>query len=142
MATRQKFELSLDQRRRRHFSEDFKRQKVSEIERKVSTVLEISRQYEVTATNVYRWIEKYGSKSMKRKKRLIVESESDTRKLLELKARIAELERMVGQKQILIDFQEKMTDLAEERYGIDIKKKSDSTPSCGSGDTANKTPSA
>ena len=47
---------------------------------------------------------------------------SDTRALRELKERVAELERLVGQKQIEIDFYQKMIDLAQEHYGIEIKK--------------------
>jgi hypothetical protein len=58
-----------------------------------------------------------------KKERLIIETDSDTRQLLELKKKIAELEQIVGQKQILIDFKDKMIDLAEETYGVDIKKK-------------------
>jgi len=59
----------------------------------------------------------------KKPERLIVESDSDTKKLLELKKRVAELERIVGQKQIMIDFKDKMIELAEEHYKFDIKKK-------------------
>jgi hypothetical protein len=70
-----------------------------------------------------------------KKERLVVETDSDTRQLLELKKRVSELERIIGQKQILIDFQDKMIDLAEETYGVDIKKKFFSTPSSTSGKT-------
>jgi len=52
---------------------------------------------------------------------MIVETESDTRQLIALKKRISELEQIIGEKQILIDFQSKMIDLAEETYGVDIK---------------------
>jgi hypothetical protein len=55
--------------------------------------------------------------------RLIVESESDTVKLIEYQKKIAELERIVGQKQVIIDFQNKVIELAEVEYKIDIKKK-------------------
>ena len=122
MATRQKFNKSTRERRMRNFSEEFKRQKVREIESKISTIAEISRTYDVTAMNVSRWIKKYSNNYMKGV-RTIVESESDTRKLIEQAKRIAELERIVGQKQILIDFQFKMMELAEKEYQIDIKKK-------------------
>jgi hypothetical protein len=49
--------------------------------------------------------------------------------MLALQAKIAELERVVGQKQILIDFQNKMIEIAEQEYQIDIKKKFDSEQS-------------
>ena len=70
----------------------------------------------------------------KKKERLIVETESDTLKIIELQKRVAELERIVGQKQIEIDFKDKMIDLAEEIYQVDIKKKFSTQPSNGSGD--------
>ena len=54
--------------------------------------------------------------------RLVVETDSDSKKLIELQKRVAELERMVGQKQIQIDFLSKMIDIAEETYNVDIKK--------------------
>jgi transposase len=57
-----------------------------------------------------------------KKEKMIVESESDTQELLALRKRIA-LERTIGQKQLLIDFKDKMIDIAEEMYGVDIKKK-------------------
>lgn len=136
MATREQFELSSAERRKRIFSTDFKRKKVREIELKQTTVLEVSQAYQVRQANVYRWLEKYG-KSYKKSVRLIVEMESDTKQLLDLKAKIAELERIVGQKQLTIDFQAKMIDLAEEVYGVDIKKKFESKPPSISGNTEN-----
>jgi transposase len=69
--------------------------------------------------------------------RLIVESESDTTKIAALQKQIAELERAVGQKQIQLDFKDKMIELAEVHYGVDIKKKFIETPSSGSGTTEN-----
>jgi transposase len=127
MATRNQFKQSVAERRRRIFSEEFKQKKVREIEQKITTIAEVSRQYEVRDTNVSKWLLKYGSKHMKGV-RTIVESESDTVKIMELKAQIAELERIVGQKQVQLDFKDKMIELAEETYGVDIKKKFESKP--------------
>ena len=107
MATRQQFELSTAERRARTFSEEFKKQKVKEIERKQTTVLEVSKAYQVRANNVYKWIDKYSLKD-KNGVRLVVEMESETKRVLALLQKVAELERIVGQKQIVIDFQEKM----------------------------------
>ena len=125
-------ELSTSERRMRRFSENFKREKVKEIELGFSTPTEISQQYQVTRANVHRWIRKFGSMSDKKCK-LVVESTSDTKQLLALKQKVAELERTIGQKQILIDFKDKMIELAEEEYGIDIKKKYSTQQSSGSG---------
>jgi transposase len=137
MANRIKFKQSELERRRRSFSEDFKRQKVIEIDRKQITISEVCKQYEVSATSVNRWMKNFSVNYMKGVK-TIVEAQSDTRKIIELQAKIAELERSVGQKQLLIDFQNKMIELAEQTYGVDIKKKLESKPSSGIGTTENK----
>ena len=126
MATKKQFKMNVSQRRMRHFSESFKRSKVLEISQGRTKVSEICKEYEVSSTNVYRWIRKFGT--LKKEIRMVVESNSDTKKILELKQRIAELERSIGQKQIQIDFQTKMIELAEEEYKVDIKKKYSSQP--------------
>lgn len=134
MATRQKFRQSISERQRRTFSEEFKLKKVQEIEQKITTIAEVTREYEVSASSVRKWLNKYSSK-YKRQGKIIIESESDTRKIIEYKARIAELERIIGQKQVLLDFKDKLIELAEEEYGIDIKKKLEKKPLSGSGNT-------
>ena len=141
MATREQFKMSISERRSRSFSENFKIKKVREIEQGKTKVSEICKQYEVSETSVYRWLQAYGSMKNK-KERIIVETESDTQELLALKKKVAELERIVGQKQVLLDFKDKMIDLAEEIYGVDIKKKFSTKPSNTSGSDEKNTPSA
>ncbi|MEG9329253.1 hypothetical protein V6B16_15035, partial [Salinimicrobium catena] len=94
--------------------------------------------YEVSTTAVYKWLDKY-SRDRKRGVKQIVELMSDTRKIQDLKAKIRELEQLVGQKQFEIEFKNKMIDIAEEMYDIDIKKKLGSKPSPGSGSTGKNT---
>ena len=50
--------------------------------------------------------------------------DSQAHKMKQLEARIKELEQAVGQKQMNIDYLEKMIDLAKEHYDIDVKKNS------------------
>lgn len=130
--------LTLEERKRRHFSESFKRKKVQEVESGQSKIADICRQYDIVRGTVYKWLNNYGNMKSKHE-RLIVETDSDTKQILTLKARVAELERVVGQKQIVIDFTEKMIDLAEEEYGVDIKKKYDPKPSSTSTRTEKNT---
>ena len=130
--------LTNEERKRRRFSESFKRKKVQEIESGQVKISEICRVYQIRRTAVYKWLYKYGSMQQK-KERLIVETESDTQKVIELQKRVAELERIIGQKQIEIDFKDKMIDLAEEVYHVDIKKKFCTRPSNGSGTTETNT---
>ena len=138
MAKVEDFSKVEHQRINRYFSESFKRKKVQEIEKNMSSVLEVSREYEVSQTAVYKWLNKY-SRNRKRGVKQVVELMSDTRKIQDLKTRIRELEQMLGQKQFEIEFKNKMMDIAEEMYDIDIKKKLGSKPLPGSGSTEKNT---
>jgi len=140
MANRKNFTMTIQERRFRRFSDSFKIQKVQEIERGVTRVADICKEYEVTTANIYRWISKFGS--MKNKpERIIVEPQSDTKKILELKRKVAELEQIIGQKQILLEFKDKMIEIAEETYKVDIKKKFTGKPSDTSGSSEKDIPS-
>jgi len=138
MATRNQFKMTIAERRHRHFSDSFKIEKVRELETGKTKVSELCKQYEVAGVNVYKWLNKFGTMKDK-KEHFIVETDSDTKQLLALKKKVAELEQIVGQKQILIDFKDKMIDLAEETYGVDIKKKFSTQQSNTSGTTENNT---
>jgi transposase len=126
-------------RTHRYFSEDFKKKKVREIEKNLTTVSQICKEYDVSSPAVYKWIYKY-SINMKKGEVQIVEAKSDTVKIQNLKEQIKELERIIGQKQIVIDFQQKMIEIAENEFGIDIKKKYGSKPLPGSGSIETSTP--
>lgn len=121
----------------RNFSDSFKRDVVSRIEKNEFTVREVSDLYGVSTTAVYKWVYKY-SILYQKGYRQIVESMSTTHKVKELQARIKELERAVGQKQMKVDFLEKLIEISEEDFGIDIKKKGTSKLNSGSGKTGKK----
>lgn len=140
MATIQEYEkLTTQERRLRYFSEEFRRKKVSEIDRNLTTVSEVSREYQVSKAAIYVWINRY-SRMRKRQEKQVVESKSDTKKIIALKEKIKELEQIVGQKQIKIDFLDKLIELASEEYGVDIKKKVTKPPLDGSGSTGKHIP--
>ena len=122
----------------RYFSEDFKKKKVEELDKRIITLSELCRQYEVSSTAVYKWIYKY---SLMRKKgiKMVVEAKSDTAKIQALKQHIAELEQLLGQKQFEVDFMNKQMEIVSEKYGIDFKKKASGKPSPGCGPTEENT---
>jgi transposase-like protein len=93
MANRHQFQQSREERQRRVFSEEFKRKKVREIEQQLTTIAQVSRQYEVREDSVGKWMVKYGQNYIKGV-RTIVESQSDTEKIAALKAQVAELQRI------------------------------------------------
>jgi len=121
-------------RQTRYFSESFKREKVKQLESNLIRVTDISREYEVSRSAVYKWLNKY---SILRPKgvRQVIEPMSDSKKLQDLRKKIAELERLLGQKQVELEFKNKLIDVAEEMYEVDIKKKLGSQLSSGTGVT-------
>lgn len=128
MTSKKNSTMTRAERQIRQFSESFKVKKVQEIERGITRISEICREYEVSDNAVRKWLTKY-STMKKKPERLIVESKSDTQTIIELKKQIAELERLLGQKQVQLDFKDAMIDVAEELYKIDIKKKLGTKPS-------------
>ena len=122
----------------RYFSEDFKRKRVRELESNLVSIADICKTYHVSRTSVYRWIYKYSSMAKKDVKQ-VVESKSDTKKIQMLEERVKELERALGQKQMLLDIKDKIIEIAEDTYDIDIKKKLDSKVSSGSITTGKST---
>ena len=122
----------------RNFSVDFKKKKVRELERNITSIPDICKTYSVSRTSVYRWIYKYSAMAKKQVKQ-VVESKSDTQKIKALEERIKELERIIGQKQLLLEFKDKMIEIAEATYNVDIKKKVGSRLSSGTTSTERDT---
>lgn len=120
--------------KRRIFSESFKKERVKEYETGHLTVLEISRLYGIAFQTIYLWIYKYSSYNKKSLK-VVEHKDSHTYRLKQLQDQIKELERAVRQKQLNIDYLEKMIELAKSELGIDIKKNFDASQSGGSGST-------
>lgn len=129
MAKKQRFTQPTEIRKRRRFSEEFKRQKVQEIQAKITTIAQVSKQFQVRRSCVDLWLNKYGTPNPYKGVRLIVESESNTQTIARLEAKIAELERLVGQKEVMVNFMNKVIDTAENMYQVDIKKKLGVPPS-------------
>lgn len=117
-------------RQLRRFSEAFKRKKVKELESKQITVTQISVLYEVTRSAVYKWLHKYGS--LERGVKVVVQMESEAQKTIVLLKRVAELERIIGQKQLALDVNEKVFELLQVDLGYDVKKKYEELLSNGS----------
>ena len=119
---------------RRTFSKEFKLRKVYELDHKLTTVTEISREFGITRPAVYKWLRKY-SNHYRSATQVVVQMESEQEKTKKLQARIAELERSLGRKQMELDYLNKLIELESERQGKDLKKKAGPPPSNGSEET-------
>lgn len=116
---------------KRRFSEEFKRSRVQQYESGEYSVREICELYQIASALFYRWIHKY-SLYNKGGYKVVEMSKSSEKKVKDLQSRIKELEQIVGQKQLQVDYLEKLIELAQEAYGIDVKKNSNTSPSSGS----------
>jgi transposase len=108
-------------RQRRTFSEEFKREKVQELNAGLYSISSFCKLWDVTSTAVYRWIYLY-SPEHKKGTTMVVQKDSESQKTHDLLKQVAELERRLGQKQMQIDYLEKLVELASQKYDIDFKK--------------------
>jgi len=121
-------------RKRKIYSEQIKRKVVDDFRSARHTALELADLYHCHPQTIYNWIYKY-SPGDSPQINVVEMSESTDKKVKDLHDKIAQLERALGQKQIKVDFLEKMIDLAEDEYNLDLKKSSSSKQSSGSGRT-------
>lgn len=121
----------------RKYSEEFKRSIVSDFESGRYSVLQLESLHGVNNPTIYGWIHKYSTFN-KKGYRIVESSQSSDKEMQKLRDQIKELEAKVGQKQIKIDYLEKMIELADDELAIDIKKNSATPPSSGSEKTPKK----
>jgi transposase-like protein len=114
----------------RYFSNEFKKKIVKELELKKIKIKDVVSLYEVSSTSVYQWLTLF-SKHYTKGTKMVLELESESAKSLYLQKRVAELERLFGQKQIEVEFLNKALDLCSEELGYDVKKKYSMTQSNG-----------
>jgi len=122
----------LEIKSRRSFSEAFKREKVKDLVEKRISIKQLCGLYEVSRTAVYNWLYAY-SPHHEQKTILVVQMESEAYKSQMLQQRVAELERVIGQKQLELDFLNKLFEIGSQELGFDIKKNLSAKLSNGTG---------
>lgn len=124
-------------RKIRVYSEEFKKEIVNFYESGKYSVLQMEKLYGVNDVTIYKWIYKFSTFNEKGV-RVVEMKDSNIDKLKQLELKIKELEQAVGQKQIKIDYLEKMIDIAKDEFSIDIKKNFNTPQSVGSLKTRKK----
>lgn len=127
---KQKAQLEIKQHRT--FSEAFKREKVKDLVEKRISIKQLCSLYTVSRSAVYKWLYAY-SPHHEQKTNLVVQMESEAHKTQMLQQRVAELERVVGQKQLELDFLNKLFELGSQELGFDVKKNLSTKLSNGTG---------
>ena len=121
MAKKVDKKFQVDSRYNRSFSEEFRKSKVEDLRSGRLKVRDLCELYNLSRTTVYNWLYLYSETEKGIK--TVVQMESETFKTKLLQQRVAELERIVGQKQLEIDYLSVCLEVASEEIGYDLKKK-------------------
>jgi transposase len=113
--------MKKSEKRRRSFSEAFKREKVKLLDQGKLKVADICKIYGVSHVSVYHWLKKFSS--VEKDERVVVEKISEAKKTMELYNQVKELEQALGRKQMELDYFKKVVELASEEKGEDLEKK-------------------
>lgn len=124
-------------RPRRIFSEQLKKKIIKDIDEGKTNVTGAGREYQVSNVAIYRWLKKY-SAHLHPSTTIVMQMDSEQYRSRELEKRIAELESVIGRKQMEIDYLNKLIELSGKDLGIDLKKNINTVASIGSGNTKTK----
>lgn len=113
--------MTTEERRRRRFSEEFKKEQVHLIESGKATVTEIGKLYQVKPDNVSRWVKKYGSKEPP--KQIIISHGEEFNRIKELERENKKLLEQIGRQQVDLVYKTELLRLAKEHLGDDFEKK-------------------
>lgn len=112
----------------KRYSIAFKQKVISEIEEGKYTKSESSRIYGISPGSIYYWLKRYGKyKVLNKIVRIEMKGEKDRIKQLEKEKRA--LESALAQSHLKTLYLESLVEIAEDKYGVDLKKKSDTKES-------------
>ena len=123
----------------RTFSTALKQKVVSDFEKNLVTMQEICDLYSVSRASVYKWIYKY-SASYQSNTKMVVQMDSEANKTKQLYQENANLLRIIGQKQVELDYLNQVIVEANTALEMDLKKNFGSPVSDGSTNTQRNTP--
>lgn len=113
--------MTTEERRRRRFSEDFRKEQVHLIESGKLTLKEVSSIYQVKTASVRRWLKRYGKKALP--EQIIVSNGKEFDRIRELEKENRKLLELLGKQQVSLLYNEELVRIAKEKLGEDFEKK-------------------
>jgi len=113
--------MTVEERRRRRFSEDFRKEQVNLIEAGEVTIKEVSKLYQVQIANVKRWLRKYGKSKLPGP--IIISNGKEFNRIRELEKENKRLLEHIGKQQVELVYKSELLSMAKERLGEDFEKK-------------------
>ena len=111
----------MQKKRRKTFSEAFKKEKVQLMESGQIRKIEIIKMYGVSYTTLYKWLKKYGN--YQPSDAIVIEKDSEYQKNKILRTQIRKMERVIGRQQMELDYYKEVLKQASVHLEIDIEKK-------------------
>lgn len=113
--------MTVEERRRRRFGEEFRKEIVRLIEGGGMTIAEAGRLYEVKPASVKRWLLKFGKGEYP--KPILVQGMKDVNRVRDLERENQRLKEALGTQQMKLVYFEELIKLAKEELGDDFEKK-------------------
>jgi transposase-like protein len=113
--------MTREERLRRRFSEEFRKQQVLLIEKGELTVRDVAQLYEVKPANVKRWLYQYGTTT--KPSPILISDGSAYNQVKELKKEVEKLNAIIGKQHVELIYNRELIRQAELDLGIKIKKK-------------------
>ncbi len=123
MATKASNVKKINEKYCRSFSKTFKESIVKDLVKGLVKIKDVCELHGVTRTSVYKWLYLYSDTQKGTK--TVVQMESEEQKTKELYDRVSVLERVIGQKQLEIDYLSKLIEISSDDLGFDLKKKAE-----------------
>lgn len=113
--------MNTEERRRRRFSEEFRKSQVQLIEDGELTITQVSKLYHVKADNVGLWVKKYGKKDYPAQ--IIISNKGEFDRLKELENENKKLHELLGKQQVELIYHKELLLKVKARLGDDFEKK-------------------
>jgi transposase-like protein len=113
--------MTVEERRRRRFSEEFRKEQVRLIEIEELTIADVSRLYQVKRASIKRWLAKYSTKELP--SQIIIQTQAEVNRIKELERQSTHLKKVIGEQQLELLYLRECLALAKERVGEDFEKK-------------------
>ena len=113
--------MTVEERRRRRFTESFRKEQVEKIESGELSVEEVSRLFEIQQKNVRRWMKKYGKRKLPAS--IVISTSKEYNRVKDLEKEVEKLKQIIADQQIELIKTKSVVLLAEEKLGTSFEKK-------------------
>ena len=113
--------MTPEERQRRRFSEEFRRDQVALIESGKKSISEVCKLYEVKRESVTRWVKRFGTQDPP--KMILITDGTEYGRIKELEKKNRQLMEIIGKQQVELIYNSELLRLAEAKLGENFKKK-------------------